>query len=109
MQEPERYFQWHVRFALESPDGQPDSRHGPRPGAELFLMPPNSDPWGLNQMASLQSGTAPIVRATGGLADRVREYAPATGRAQASAFGLTIPTSSRKPSIALSPYGPTAN
>lgn len=50
-------------------------------GSDMFLMPSHYEPCGLNQMYSLKYGTVPIVRATGGLADTIRDYNadPATG------------------------------
>jgi starch synthase len=42
-------------------------------------MPSRYEPCGLNQMYSLRYGTVPIVRRTGGLADSVEQYAPASG------------------------------
>jgi starch synthase len=42
-------------------------------------MPSQYEPCGLNQMYSLRYGTIPIVRKTGGLADSVVHFDPATG------------------------------
>ena len=47
--------------------------------SDVFLMPSQYEPCGLNQMYSLRYGTIPIVRRTGGLADSVTHFDPATG------------------------------
>ncbi len=47
--------------------------------SDMFLMPSQYEPCGLNQMYSQRYGTIPIVRRTGGLADSVQHFDPATG------------------------------
>lgn len=46
--------------------------------SDMFLMPSMYEPCGLNQMYSLKYGAVPIVRRTGGLADSVQMWDPAT-------------------------------
>lgn len=48
-------------------------------GADIFLMPSQSEPCGLAQMVALRYGTIPIVRATGGLADTITDSGDGEG------------------------------
>jgi len=45
-------------------------------GSDIFLMPSFYEPCGLGQLISLNFGTIPLVRKTGGLADTVEDYDP---------------------------------
>ncbi|MBI2468775.1 MAG: glycogen synthase GlgA [Candidatus Rokubacteria bacterium] len=60
-------------------------------GADCFLMPSRYEPCGLGQLIALRYGTIPIVRRTGGLADTVREWGPATGRGTGFGFETYTP------------------
>lgn len=48
-------------------------------GADIFVMPSRYEPCGLTQMYSLAYGAVPLVRATGGLNDTVRQFDPENG------------------------------
>jgi starch synthase len=54
--------------------------------ADLFAVPSRYEPCGLTQMYALRYGAVHVVRATGGLADTVTHFDPATGRGTGSVF-----------------------
>lgn len=58
-------------------------------GADMFLMPSQYEPCGLNQIYSLKYGTVPVVRSTGGLADTVVDTNPQT-LAKGAATGFSF-------------------
>ena len=55
-------------------------KHKLMAGADLLLMPFQSEPCGVNQMFALKYGTIPLVHATGGLDDTVSEFCPDSGK-----------------------------
>ncbi|MBR6407087.1 MAG: glycogen synthase GlgA [Clostridia bacterium] len=57
----------------------PELAHKIYAGADIFLMPSQSEPCGLAQMVSLRYGTIPIVRETGGLKDSVQDCGDGEG------------------------------
>lgn len=55
-------------------------------GADVFLMPSRYEPCGLGQMIALRYGTLPVVRATGGLADSIKDLDADPKRGNGFAF-----------------------
>jgi len=54
--------------------------HKVEAGSDMFLMPSQYEPCGLNQIYSLKYGTVPIARATGGLDDTIEPWDARTGK-----------------------------
>ncbi|MBN1620604.1 glycogen synthase GlgA [candidate division WOR-3 bacterium] len=48
-------------------------------GCDIFMVPSRYEPCGLTQMFALKYGTFPVVHATGGLDDTVKNFDPVTG------------------------------
>ena len=80
-------------FALDEPrrvaftDGYDEAlAHLIFAASDLTLVPSRYEPCGLTQMYALRYGTIPVVRATGGLADTIEHFDPATGTGTGSVF-----------------------
>jgi len=56
-------------------------------GADMLWMPSRFEPGGLAQLIALRYGTIPVVRATGGLADTIRDYDPVAPSGNGFRFG----------------------
>ncbi|MGI6284701.1 glycogen synthase GlgA [Neomoorella humiferrea] len=55
-------------------------------GCDIFLMPSRFEPCGLGQMISLRYGTVPVVRATGGLEDTIKDFHQHPGNGNGFSF-----------------------
>jgi ADP-glucose type glycogen/starch synthase len=55
-------------------------------GADMLWMPSRFEPCGLAQLIALRYGTVPVVHATGGLADTIRDYDPVAGTGNGFTF-----------------------
>jgi starch synthase len=79
----ERRFPERIRVIIEFNNAM---AHRIQAGSDAFLMPSRFEPCGLTQMYALRYGTAPVVRATGGLRDTVSEFDPVAGTGNGFVF-----------------------
>jgi ADP-glucose type glycogen/starch synthase len=88
-----RYEDMFRRYAAERP-GQVAAAIGFDPGlvqriyagSDMLWMPSRYEPGGLAQLIALRYGTIPVVRATGGLADTIKDYDPVTPKGNGFTF-----------------------